>query len=124
MTKKLDKLSEAELAQWHYDHHDELDADEGELVEVQIAPQFAVTMSFRLPGVEADTIRHAAEAAGVTLSEWIRQACADAADPESGPARRQQVDLALEKLQRQVEAARRVVHAGSTTPRPKAKAGS
>ncbi len=85
MTKKLDKLSEAELAQWHYDHHARASMPtEGELVEVQIAPQFAVTMSFRLPGVEADTIRHAAEAAGVTLSgAGIRQACADAADRPS-----------------------------------------
>jgi hypothetical protein len=33
----------------------------------------SVTMSFRLPGAEADSIREAARAAGMSLSEWIRQ---------------------------------------------------
>jgi hypothetical protein len=39
---------------------------------VEISPQLSVTMSFRLPGAEADAIRQAADAADMTLSEWIR----------------------------------------------------
>lgn len=53
------------------------------MIEVQVAPQLAVTMSFRLPGAEADVIREAAKAENVTLSAWIRNAAgAPAAEPD------------------------------------------
>lgn len=87
-------LTEAQLADWQYAHMDELDAIEGEPVEFEVSPNLSLVMSFRLSGEEAEAIRLAAKAAGMTLSEWIRSACADAirADTEdgtgSGPSRR------------------------------------
>lgn len=96
-------MSEAELAEWQYAHRQELDAEEGELVDVEISPQLSVTMSFRLPGAEADGIREAADAADMTLSEWIRQACDVALDPAGDGSRRQKVDEELVKANQLVE---------------------
>lgn len=87
MSEPLDQLSEAELAEWQYAHRDELDSEQGELVDVEISPHVSVTMSFRLPGTEADAIRRAAADAGVTMSEWIREACSNAATDPSTPHR-------------------------------------
>jgi len=95
--KDLRDLSEAELAEWQYAHRQELDAENGEVVDVEISPQLSVTMSFRLPGAEADAIREAADAADMTLSEWIRSACAEALDSDGDGARRQTVDEELAK---------------------------
>ena len=103
MPKDSRDMSEAELAEWQYAHRQELDAEEGELVDVEIARQLSVTMSFRLPGAEADAIRQAADAADMTLSEWIRQACADALDPAGNGSRRQTVDEELVKANQLVE---------------------
>ncbi|MDP8929636.1 MAG: hypothetical protein M3O70_13950 [Actinomycetota bacterium] len=107
MSQDLDELSEAKLAEWQYAHREELDADEGELVEAEVSPQFSVTMSFRLPGNEADAIREAAREAGMTLSEWIRQACADAAEPSQDGSRRHQVDIELEQAEKELDAMRK-----------------
>lgn len=113
MDQNLNEISEAELAEWQYAHRDELDAEEGELVDVEISPQLSVTMSFRLPGAEADAIREAARSAGTSLSEWIRQACADALDRED--RRRRQVEAQLERVLRQLDAARKQLEAAVRT---------
>lgn len=69
----------ADLAQWQYEHADELDAtiDDDEVIEVEEAPR-TTTVSFRLPVSEAVAIRQAAERSDATVSEWIRRACATA----------------------------------------------
>lgn len=77
------------------------------MVEGGVSPQLSVTLSFRLPGFEADAIRQAARTSGVTLSEWIRMACADAADSEGGQGRRHRVDAELDRGETQLDAIRR-----------------
>jgi hypothetical protein len=106
--------SEAGLAAGQYAHRDELDREQGEPIEVEFAPNLSVSMSFRLPGTEADAIRTAARSAGLSLSEWIRQVCADAALDNNGLQRRQAIDAELAeaereiaKMQRRLAAARR-----------------
>jgi hypothetical protein len=106
--------SDAGLAAWHYAHRDELDREQGSAVEVEFAPTLSVTMSFRLPGSEADAIRTAARTAGMSLSEWIRRVCAEAAADDGGLQRRQAIDAELAgaereiaKMQRRLAAARR-----------------
>jgi hypothetical protein len=108
------ELSEAGLAAWQYAQRDELDREQGEPVEVEFAPNLSVSMSFRLPGAEADAIRTAARSAGMSLSEWIRQVCADAATDDGGLQRRRAIDAELAeaereiaKMQRRLAAARR-----------------
>jgi hypothetical protein len=66
-----------------------------------------VTMSVRLPGVEADVIRNAAAAADMSLSEWIRQACADAAVPDRVSRRRRDLETALLEAEQQLDAVKR-----------------
>jgi predicted HicB family RNase H-like nuclease len=87
MDARPDDMTDAQLARWQYAPRDELASDEGEAVEVEISPQLSVTISFRLPGAEADAIREAARDAGVSLSEWIRQACAAALEPDEATGR-------------------------------------
>lgn len=70
-SKHPDEMSDAELAEHHWQHRDD---ELGEEVEFEIAKPLRVTMSFRLPAEEADAIREAAAAAGTSLSEWIRWA--------------------------------------------------
>lgn len=97
-------MTDAELARWHYDHRHELEQEEDELVEAEIAPQLSVTMSFRLPGSEADAIRTAARAAGLSLSEWIRQACSDALVDDGLSEHREAIDSELAEAERQTAA--------------------
>lgn len=82
MNRDVDELTDAELAEWQYAHREELDAEDGELADIEIAPELSVSMSFRLPGHEADAIRSASAASGLTMSDWIRRACASALDDE------------------------------------------
>ena len=118
MTDEPNDMTEAELADWHYTHREELDADQGETVEVDLSPQLSVTISFRLPGAEADAIRQAAQREGLTLSSWIRHACTDALSP-TAPGRRDRRDAAeLRDAARELEAiARRL---DDTTEHPTA----
>jgi hypothetical protein len=109
--RELNDMTEAQLAQWQYAHRKELDAEEGEVVDFDVdfdvAPHVSVTMSFRLPGPEADAIRAAAQGAGMTLSEWIRQACADAIRPSEAAAGRREVEAALNDLTKHLDQARK-----------------
>lgn len=87
MTKDPSEITEAELAQWQYDHRAQLDADAevDEVVEdLEITAEVSITMSFRLPGTEADAIRETAAARGQTLTEFIRSACRAAVDGVGG----------------------------------------
>lgn len=86
MPKDKERMSEAELADYHYQHKDDPEMD-GEPIEVSISRPLSVTMSFRLPQEEASTIRAAADASGLSQSEWIRTACAQAVQGDiiSGP---------------------------------------
>lgn len=101
---RLNDMTEAELAEWQYAHRDELESDQGAEVEVEISPQLSATISFRLPGAEADAIREAARDAGASLSEWIRQACAAALEPDETPGSRQAVQAELRDATRELEA--------------------
>jgi hypothetical protein len=98
-----DDMTDAELAEWQYAHRDELDADEGEEVEVEVSPQLSVTISFRLPGAEADAIRGAARDAGVSLSAWIRDACADALVPDESARSGRAIEAELRDATRELE---------------------
>jgi hypothetical protein len=103
MDERTNHLTDAELAQWQYAHRDQLDSEHGEEVDVDISPQLSVTISFRLPGAEADAIRQAAEDAGMTLSEWVRRACSDALDPDRSGRRHRAVQAELRDATRQLE---------------------
>lgn len=106
MSRDPAEMTEAELAEWQYANRNELDAEEGEPVEVSVSPQLSVTMSFRLPGSEADAIREAARTAGMSLSEWIRQALASAAasPEEDEPVRELDLEAELAEAERQLDA--------------------
>lgn len=105
MRAGLDHLTEAELAAWQYEHRDDLDdAIPGdELIPMEISESTSVTISFRLPGHEAETIRQAATQAGVSVSEWIRRACAAAVDPDSALKQHDQVDAEIRRATRQLQ---------------------
>lgn len=98
-----DDLTEAELAEWHYAHRDVLDEEEGEEVEADVRPQLSITISFRLPGDEADAIRKAARASGVSMSEWIRDACAVALKPDEAAHGRRVALSQLDDARRELE---------------------
>lgn len=107
MSRGLDQMTDAELAEWQYAHRDELEAEDGEPVHAEISTQLSVTLSFRVPGSEADTIREAAREAGMSMSEWIRRACAVAAAPDSAAAQAQEAQEALDEAVRLVQIAQR-----------------
>jgi hypothetical protein len=118
MDRELNDMTETQLAEWQYAHREELDAEEGEVVDFDVAAHVSMTMSFRLPGPEADSIRAAAQEAGMTLSEWIRQACADAIRPSEAAARRREVEAALNEVTKHLDLMRKrleVVRAKSRT---------
>jgi hypothetical protein len=107
MSRDFDDMTDAELAEWQYAHRDELDAEEGEPVDAEISPQLSVTLSFRAPGAEADAIREAARHAGMSMSEWIRQACAVAAAPDVAAVQAREAQGALDEVVRLVRSAQR-----------------
>ena len=117
MSRDLNEMTDAELAEWQYAHRDELDAEEGEAVDVEFAPQVSVTMSFRLSGPEADAIRDAAKGAGVSVSEWIREVCAEALNPDEGTSARRDVEAELAEAQRQLDAMRERLEAARSKNR-------
>lgn len=121
MDSKPSDMTEAELAEWQYAHRDVLDPEEGEEVEFDISQQLSVTISFRLPGAEADAIREAAREAGLSLSEWIRQACADALDPDPTGSSRRVVQSELRDATRQLEALAKRLEAAARGQTPSAK---
>ncbi|MGH3926101.1 MAG: plasmid mobilization protein [Pseudonocardiaceae bacterium] len=95
-SKHPDEMNDAELAEHHWEHRDD---ELGEEVEFEVAKPLRVTMSFRLPGEEADAIREAATAAGTSLSEWIRWAAMRAArDADVPPPRHAAISRARELL--------------------------
>lgn len=67
--------TDTEIADWQYTHKDELDAEGGEPIDASVSHPASLTMSFRLSGEEAETIRDSAAAADVSASHWIREAC-------------------------------------------------
>lgn len=79
MTKDPKHMTDSELADWQYAHRDELEsaAGDAEVIEIPPGPR-TTTISLRLPLDEAARITKAAEGAGVSRSEWIRNACARA----------------------------------------------
>jgi hypothetical protein len=101
-----EQLDEEALASWQYEHREELDAERGEEVDVAIAPDLAVAMSFRLSGSEADAIRTAAREAGLTLSEWIRRACGRAVAEQAEHGPEDTVERALEEAIRSLDEVR------------------
>ncbi len=95
-SKHPDEMSDAELAEHHWQHRDDA---LGEEVDFEIVKPLRVTMSFRLPAEEADAIREAAAAAGTSLSEWIRWATMRAArDIDIPPPRHAAISRARELL--------------------------
>ena len=85
-------------------HLTDPDVDEGEVIEVEVARPLTSTFSLRIPASELDAIRTEASNAGVSVSEWVRTACATALGTEQA---RQMVDLlanraALQQLVRRL----------------------
>lgn len=106
-------MTDAEIAEWQYAHRDELDAeldgDEYETVDASPTKDVATVTSFRMPPGELEQIRAAARADGLTMSEWIRNACTAALGrPTPMPDRAHIIDL-LDVLRRTVEEADRTV---------------
>ena len=106
-------MTDAEIADWQYAHREELDAaldgDDYETVEAEPAKDVATVTSFRMPPGELEQIRIAAKAEGVTMSEWIRNACKAALGrPAPAPDRAHIIEL-LDVLRRTVEEADRTV---------------
>jgi hypothetical protein len=124
MRPDLDAMTDAELAQWQYEHREELDEEEGEPVDVEISSNLTVTMSFRLPGSEADAIRQAAREAGMSLSAWIRQACAEALTEDDLSEQRAAIDSELAEAERQVAATQRRLAAARKQNRSRAATAS
>lgn len=95
--------SAADAAYWN-EHLTDPDVDDGEVVEVTVARPLTSTFSLRIPAAELDVIRAEASNAGVSVSEWVRTACAAAL---STPENRQMVEIlanraALQQLVRRL----------------------
>lgn len=106
-------MTDAEIAEWQYAHRDQLDAeletDDYETVDATRAKNVATVTSFRMPPGELEQIRVAARAEGLTMSEWIRNACKTALGrPAPIPDRAHIIEL-LDVLRRTVEEADRTV---------------
>jgi hypothetical protein len=113
-------MSDAEIADWQYAHRDELDealgTDDYETVNAEPAKDVATVTSFRMPPGELEEIRIAAKAEGLTMSEWIRNACKAALGrPAPAPDRAHIIEL-LDVLRRTVEEADRTVRAQLDQP--------
>lgn len=79
MTDKLrDDATDAQAADWYYEHRDELDAD-AEAVEARTPSRLSTVVSIRLSTEDAKTLTAAAEKAGMTLSAYMRQCSLNAA---------------------------------------------
>lgn len=78
-------------------------------MEVEISPQLSVTITFRLPGSEADAIREAE----VSLSEWIRQACAEALAPDETASSQRALQAELRAATHELEALVRRLNAAA-----------
>jgi uncharacterized protein (DUF1778 family) len=91
--------TESQDAQWLYEHRDEL---EGEDVDFEAVKPASVTFAFRLPPDEAKAIRDAAETAGISVSEFIREACRRTIGATQ-PLDRVRLRRAVEALRRDVE---------------------
>ena len=74
MTKPVEDMTEAELAEYYYEHRDDL---EGEDIteQVEVATPLAIQIAVRFNQDEASAIRKAAADAEVSVSEFIRNAC-------------------------------------------------
>lgn len=78
-------------------------------IEASPAKDVATVTSFRMPPGELEQIRDAARAEGLTMSEWIRNACKAALGmPVPLPDRAHIIEL-LDVLRRTVEEADRTV---------------
>lgn len=113
-------MTDAEIAKWQYEHRDELDAeldaDDYETVDATPAKDVATVTSFRMPPGELEQIRLAARADGLTMSEWIRNACKSALGrPTPMPDRAHIIEL-LDVLRRTVEEADRTLKAQPSEP--------
>jgi uncharacterized protein (DUF1778 family) len=106
------RMTDAQMADWHYAHKAELDAhmDQDEEIPVEYGEKISITMSFRLPAEEADVIRHAASDAHISLSEWIRTACKKVAGQVVSQPRNKELDAAINTLVRDVDRLRQVAH--------------
>lgn len=115
-------MTDEEVADWQYANRAELDAeldsDDYETVDAIPAKDVATVTSFRMPPGELEQIRAAARAEGLTMSEWIRNACKAAlGKPAPIPDRAHIIEL-LDVLRRTVEEADRSVRAQLEQPAP------
>lgn len=93
--KPVSEMSEAELAEYYYAHRHDPDMV-GE--QVDYMPPRAARVAVRLSFDEERRVRQAAQAAGMTVSAFLRQAALDAAD--SGRV------IDIDRLRRDVDEAR------------------
>lgn len=92
--KQPDQMTEAELADYYYTHRNDPDMV-GD--EVEYVPPRAARIAVRLSFDEEDTIRRAAQDAGMSVSAFLRQAGLSAARADV---------VNLERLRRDVNEAR------------------
>lgn len=89
-------MTQEEYAEWLYRHRDE---PGWEQVEAEVSPNLATVVSVRLRRGELTAIARAAEAAGLKLSTFIRQAALSASSVVDLEAARRD----LTRLRRQVD---------------------
>lgn len=97
MSKKTGKATEEERAEEHYLHRDDEDRW-GDPVPSQAPVQLSVMVSARFSRSEADQLRAAAQAAGMTRSAFVRQAALTAAQGQV---------IDVQRVRREVTAAER-----------------
>ncbi|GDY30978.1 plasmid mobilization protein [Gandjariella thermophila] len=86
MTKHPDEMTDAEAADFYYQHRNDPDLV-GEEVEVVAPARLSRVVSVRFSPEEAEKVQQRAEAAGLTLSAYVRQAALDAPAAPRPPVR-------------------------------------
>ena len=105
-------MTQEEYAEWLYQHRD--DTEGWEEVEAEVSPNLASVVSVRLRRSELTAIETAADAAGLKLSTFIRQAALAASGVVDLDAARRDID----RLRRQVdELSRHLAYRGGDSPK-------
>lgn len=98
---ELDALTDEQAADHYYRHREEIEGDPGEPVDIEPARPLSLVVSVRLRADEAEQVAAAADAAGMKVSTFIRQAAVAAATHDES--------LDLEALARRLASVRRAV---------------
>lgn len=103
MRNKTQGMSEAELAE-HYDRtHDVSEFDEGAAYPAEVRRN--ITISVRFSDAEIEALRHEADAAGVKVTAYIREAALQG----SSPVDQKRLRAALKAVADDVARAERII---------------